>query len=370
MDAVYTTDPKTLKEVEKGIDIPYAASAIVDAGGLRFGPTFSPLSRWSSRLAVVNMFRQNSANHQSGLAHVTRCKSHTSASMPTLFEIIGARRQDESVGSVCIGADFATASSPMYLGEPGSYFYGKAPGLFAHLDREDPDDLRAAGRVLKSQAEALGRRRLSAAEKTTADNLLASSSLFERAAAAPKFAPVEWKHDRERGQQGGTDLQRALWMFENRMTRCATVCVGKMQFDTHVTNSEQADMTNYLAVLLDKVFDELDARKVGGRPLSEQTVVVVGSEIGRFPRLNSAGGKDHFPQAPYLLFGSPFKTGATFGATDREMVTLPVSLATGRPESGGHFLQIDDLGTTLLLLDGLNPEVYGYTGSRLRFLEA
>jgi hypothetical protein len=50
------------------------------------------------------------------------------------------------------------------------------------------------------------------------------------------------------------------------------------------------------------------------------------------------------------------------------MAALPVSLATGRPDPAGHLLRIDDLGTTLLALDGADPERYGYTGERLRFL--
>lgn len=370
MDAVYTLDPKTPREVARGIDVPYRASAIVDAGSLRLAPTFRPLARWSSRFAVVNMFRQNSANHQSGLAHVTRCKSHTAPDMPTLLDILGTRRTDEAAGSVFISADFATAFSPKYLGQPGKYFYGTSPGLFDHLDREDPDDLRAAAAALMRQADAIGHRRLTALEQTTVENLRMSAALLDRAAAAPRFAPAAWKHDMEERMEGARDLQRALWLFENRMTRCAAVAVGRMNFDTHVGNDYQADLTRYLAFLLDKLFEALDARSVDGRRLSDQTLVIVGSEIGRFPRLNTGNGKDHFPQVPYLLFGPSLRTGAAYGATDPEMIAMPVSLTTGRPERGGHLLEIDDLGTTLLGLDGANPEVYGYTGSRLRFLEA
>jgi hypothetical protein len=50
------------------------------------------------------------------------------------------------------------------------------------------------------------------------------------------------------------------------------------------------------------------------------------------------------------------------------MVAQPISLRTGEPEAGGHTLTVDDIGTTLLRIDGANPEVYGYTGSHLGFL--
>jgi hypothetical protein len=369
MDAVYTVDPKTTREVGGGIDVPYKASAIVGAGPVQLAPTFRALKRWGPRLAVVNGFRQNSANHQSGLAHVTRCKSHTAPSMPTLLDLLGARRGDEVMGSVSLAADFATAFSPQYLGQPGKYFYGTNAGLFDHLDRAEPEDLKTASRVLAREAASLGRHRLTAQDQTTIENLKMSSALLDRAADVPKLAPVAWKHDMDERLEGGTDLQRALWLLEHKLTRCVAVSVGRMNFDTHTDNPYQADMTGYLAFVLDKLFAELDRRIVDGRPISEQILVVVGSEIGRFPRLNAANGKDHFPQAPYLLFGPSVRPG-TYGATDAEMIAMPVSLTTGRPERGGHTLQIDDLGTTLLAIDGVNPEVYGYAGRRLQFLEA
>jgi hypothetical protein len=31
-------------------------------------------------------------------------------------------------------------------------------------------------------------------------------------------------------------------------------------------------------------------------------------------------------------------------------------------------LRVDDIGSTLLALDGIDPELHGYTGARLRFL--
>ena len=96
--------------------------------------------------------------------------------------------------------------------------------------------------------------------------------------------------------------------------------------------------------------------------------MIIGSEIGRFPRLNAAHGKDHFPQTPHLFYGPGLATGASYGGTGRDMASVPISLATGRPEKGGHLLRIDDIGTTLLALDGANPDLSGYTGEHLRFL--
>jgi uncharacterized protein (DUF1501 family) len=374
MDAVYTIDPKSRADVEPDIDAPFKAHEIVDAQGIRLAPTFKALAPWAPRLAVVNAFRQNSANHISGLIHTTRCKSRASLATPALFDILGARRGDEAVGVVNLGTTFDSAFSPKFLGEPSFFGFGASPGLFEHLDDAKPDELIDVSHALAREAKALAGRTsaTSAASGVSADNLREAAALFARVATAPRFAPTEWKlgsiQDREPRYLGARDLQRVLWLFENRLARCVTLSLGVQAYDTHIWNTViQPPMTEYLAALLDRLFAELDRRIVDGRPLSEQVVVMLGSEIGRFPRLNVARGKDHFPQVPYLFFGRWFAAGR-FGETDRQLVAQPVSLATGRPERAGHVLRVDDIGTTLLTLDGADPSVFGYSGEHLAFL--
>jgi hypothetical protein len=366
MDAVWGADPKTTAEVEKDIDVPYPAADIVEASGQRLGPGMKALAPWLGRMAIVNSVRQNSANHPSGLVHTVCCKSSSTSGMPTLLDILGSRRRDEAVGSVSLGATFATAYSPKYLGQPGTYQFGDKPGLFDHLDKADPDDLVTLAKALERKGHAT--RHGSESEAATSANVLDSSRFLARYAGSPRFATSEWPHKWESYYGNAKDLQRVLWMFEHGLTRCATVFVCNQEFDTHLWNFWQPVLIDYLSTLLAHVFAELDHRVVDGQALSEQTVVVVGSEIGRFPRINAARGKDHLPQAPYLFYGPWFATGNTFGGTDREMVSLPISLGTGRPERGGHLPVVDDVGTTLLRLDGANPEAYGYTGQNLAFL--
>jgi uncharacterized protein (DUF1501 family) len=239
--------------------------------------------------------------------------------------------------------------------------------LLEHLDHVEPDDLVVAAAQLRREAAAFAAR--SAMERVTAENYLEVAALFERWAASPKFAPADWPHPDEGWIGAGRDLQRALWLFEHGLARCATVSLSGQLWDTHNWNDAwQNRLGVYLAGLLGHVLDELDHRIVDGRPLAAQTVVFVGSEIGRFPRLNVGRGKDHFPQVSYLFIGPWFATGAVYGGTDRQMVALPVALDTGKPERDGRLLTVDDIGTTLLRLDGANPELFGYTGRHLRFL--
>ncbi len=331
-------------------------------------PTFAPLKPWTQRLAVVNAFQQNSANHQGGLVHTTCCRGTSVTGTPTLLDVLGSRRAagDAATGAITIGTAFAEGFSTKYLGEPTNGTFGDQPGLLGHLDDLQPHELAAAATALRREARSLAS--TSSSEAMTATNLLETAALMDGWGTSPKFVAADWHLKADNEAHGVRDIQRALWLFENKLARCVSVGLTSQGFDTHIWNELiQPVLADYLAGLLATLFTELDKRIVDGRPMSEQTVVFVGSEIGRFPRLNGAHGKDHFPQVPYLFFGPWFENGV-FGETDRGMVAKPIALATGKPEASGHPLVLDDIGTTLLHLDGANPEVYGYAGEQLAFL--
>ncbi len=53
------------------------------------------------------------------------------------------------------------------------------------------------------------------------------------------------------------------------------------------------------------------------RGMLEKTLVMVGSEFGRTPRLNASGGRDHWSRASsVLLFGAGIRPGTVIGRTD------------------------------------------------------
>lgn len=71
------------------------------------------------------------------------------------------------------------------------------------------------------------------------------------------------------------------------------------------------------------------------RGLDERVTVLLATEFGRTPRMNAAGGRDHWPRASSaLLFGAGLKRGVVVGKTDargEEPIERPVS-----PESLFH----------------------------------
>ena len=51
--------------------------------------------------------------------------------------------------------------------------------------------------------------------------------------------------------------------------------------------------------------------------LDERVTVLLSSEFGRTPRVNAAGGRDHWPRASSaLLFGAGVRKGVVYGKTD------------------------------------------------------
>lgn len=375
MDAIYTMDPRTSNEVAAGVDVPYKPSEIVEAGGLRLGPLFKGLAPWASRLSVVKGIAVNTANHQTGLLQAARIKTSTSMWTPSALEIIGAHRDGQAVGYMSLNAPFATAYTPYDFGEPFQAAYGPpSTSLFAQLDALSPEELELAGRVMADNAASLARRGpMSVADEAARSAAAQSSAFLTRAATVPPFKLEQWVQGPAAGAEDmarmSVSLQRALWTFEHDLVATATV-FSDIMWDSHTHNAKtQAMMTPYLVTVLDRLFTELDSRSNAHGRLSDQTAVLVFSELGRLPYLNQAGGKDHFPQTAMLAFGQPFHGGATFGATGRQLEGLGVSTKTGKEDPATKQpLLLDDVGATALHLAGIDPEKHGFAGRRLDFL--
>ncbi len=95
---------------------------------------------------------------------------------------------------------------------------------------------------------------------------------------------------------------------------------------------------------LDRAYSALitDLRERG---LLESTLVVLMGEFGRTPKLNAAGGRDHWPRAGSVcLAGGGVKGGQVIGATN-SFGELPVERPVGPP----------DLAFTMLKLLGVDP---------------
>ncbi len=103
-------------------------------------------------------------------------------------------------------------------------------------------------------------------------------------------------------------------------------------WDTHNDNHDQvAELTNPLDQSVSALLDDLHYRG-----LLDETLVVIGTEFGRTPEINSNAGRNHHPNAfTCILAGGGIKGGQVYGATDErghsiteDGVTIPDFNAT------------------------------------------
>ncbi len=124
-------------------------------------------------------------------------------------------------------------------------------------------------------------------------------------------------------------------------------------WDTHKGNVLQHERYESFFDVLDLLMCQLEATG-----LLADTMVVVCSEMGRTPRLNVGGGKDHWAHTTQLLIGAGVKGGFTYGATSDGMESLPVDLATGMlldTADGGELNKYDNFVSGLLSMMNIEP---------------
>jgi len=285
--------------------------------------------------------------------------------MPSILDIIGQHRE-QPLASVTIGKTSSAESTAGTLGGPTQ---DSQRTVLDKADQLSADDARMLSEVYTSHLKRIPKWHSSEDAEHTRDHLQQSAAFFERLTEVPGFDPEEWSKRSQR-QAVARDFQRTLWLLENDLTRGVYLKLF-LDWDSHYFNAQkQTGANRSFTFVFNRFLTELHRRSNAFGTLAEQTCLVLGSELGRFPIINSNLGKDHFPEAPYIFMGPGIQGGRSFGQTGRMMEGGKVSLKTGQPDSAGSYLVLDDVGTTLLHMAGLNPRVYGYRGQRLRFIEA
>lgn len=133
-----------------------------------------------------------------------------------------------------------------------------------------------------------------------------------------------------------------------------------MGWDSHADNALlQTVHFETLFTDLETILADLDARPgpAGGR-LSDEVSVVVFSEMGRTPRDNATGGRDHWTFTSAMLVGGGIPGGRMAGGYDDVGLGRRVDLVSGTPDDAGVRLTAGHLGATLLALGGVDPAAY------------
>ncbi len=132
---------------------------------------------------------------------------------------------------------------------------------------------------------------------------------------------------------------------------CHTTMLELSNWDTHSDNAQQGPMHESLFAALIHLGDSLEQAA-----LLDRTTIVVLSEMGRTPKLNTAFGKDHWPVTSCMVFGAGVRGGQVFGATDDSQNALNVTFSSGVVNADGKQIQASNLAATVLRLTGLDSE--------------
>ncbi|MCB9766336.1 MAG: DUF1501 domain-containing protein [Alphaproteobacteria bacterium] len=147
--------------------------------------------------------------------------------------------------------------------------------------------------------------------------------------------------------------------FELGLARCGMVRYNGWcgeGWDHHQRIDRQSVNVQDVFGYLDEVLTDLATRvSPSGNPLADEVTLVFFSEMGRAPRINGWGGKDHWTFTSLMLIGSGIQGGQVIGGVDDGLRGLRVDPDTGALTEQGVKLLPDHLGATLYTLADMDP---------------
>jgi hypothetical protein len=182
--------------------------------------------------------------------------------------------------------------------------------------------------------------------------------------------------------EGGESIDQ-LWsaveLLSSGLSRTAMVADRGFldgRWDHHSEITRQAPSFEGLFANLLEIVEGLNSTPgTWGNSLLDEVTIVVCSEMGRAPRVNSSLGKDHWMTTSLLLIGGGIAGGQVIGAFNEANVGTAVVGETGEldPDGalGGTVLEPAHVGAALLELAGLDPiEAFGADVAPLRAMLA
>ncbi len=339
--------------------------------GITFGGTFPQLARLADKLAVVRSYATGNADHTYQLA--TSGGNPTCASMGALYaRVAGVNHPHTGMPNnvlvlpeavqpgLRLQGNFETSALPTLTspGELGASYQAFNPSGTGEVQRNMqlrlPADRFADRRYLLEQLDTMRRDVDAAGSLAGADRFQQQAfEVVTRGVAAAfdlsrESARVVARYDtshlfRNEELQRYYDMRRASNLLGKQLllarrlceAGCGFVTVSDCGWDMHANNNSPrhmaglAPMTRQVDHAVSAFIEDLEARG-----LSEQILLVVTGEMGRTPRLNNNGGRDHHANLTTLAFaGGSLRMGQVIGRSDR-LAASPASERFGP----GHLL--------------------------------
>jgi hypothetical protein len=157
--------------------------------------------------------------------------------------------------------------------------------------------------------------------------------------------------DRAYTPELSVQVQVAMRAIDGQL--CQSIMMQTDGWDTHADNTMQVGLYDKLFAGLVALADELVKRNA-----LDRTVVVVMSEMGRTPKLNASGGKDHWPVTSAFVFGGGVAGGRLVGGSDDALGAKSIDLRTGAADASGKQVQTGNFVAGVLALAGVDAAPY------------
>jgi hypothetical protein len=338
---------------------------------LRLGPGIGDLFDLRDRLTIVNGLAMNTVSHPDGTAfsatgrHLAGGRPPASSVDVAIANELGVEQLLPTVAvqfpSSYIGERLDRRAIPLRVSSAGTIAKSLARSD-AYFDNGDRADITA---LLTDEAHELAKRstypetyerfsaQTGALPQLLGNELKAAFTQKALQDAHPKF-------DYRARFQGAGALSAAFAVeaMKRNLVRCVGFAMGGL--DTHNQNYKQhahtqQELFGVIATLV-KILDATPHPTKRGAKLSEHAHVLVFSDFCRTPQINLAGGRDHYPNNSALVISPRFKSGRSFGATDREQV-LPADAKLAFAD-GARPIAPPDLLATFVSAFGVEPRKY------------
>lgn len=312
--------------------------------GERFSESLPQTASIADRLCVVRAMSHGEAAHERGTHNMfTGYRPSPALVFPSMGSIVSHEfgPRHDLPPYVCIPGMPTNFAGSGYLSSayaPFSLGSDPASGDFKVRDLSLPGDVAPERFTRRKSILATVNAHFAAREK--ADNLSAMDSFYERAyslVSSPKareafdIGAEPGKLRDEYGRHAaGQRLLLARRLVEAGV-RFVTLTYGGWDMHGNIRDGIRGQMPPF-----DQAFARL-IRDLEERGLLDSTLVMVTSDFGRTPKINSNAGRDHWPKVfSIVLAGGGFKKGFVYGKSD--------STAT-EPEEDA--LTVEDWATTV-----------------------
>ncbi|MDG1481752.1 MAG: DUF1501 domain-containing protein [Myxococcota bacterium] len=310
------------------------------------------LENWANQTAFVNGIAVGSISHaKCTQMMLTGSSNQTAADIPTLIA---------SQTGAALALPHLVLSGPRYPGELGAFMVPLSPTLTQTMTGVIPN----AGRY-STRGEVLTRDYLTA----TAEGLAAARPdpyLEDYIDATDRLTALEsgaGQLDIAADADEDTLVEKGISALSMGLSR-SLIIEGSLPdysfWDSHISNERQQSACyehNFERLLT--LMDRLAAASApGGGSLLDRTTLLVLSEMGRTPVLNSQQGKDHWPYTSAMLVGAGVRGGARFGVSNEALVGQPIDLSTGEATGSGQTLSAAHFVAGVLQSFGLDPATH------------